>query len=294
MGLETLPRSVDAWPPLTYLWLSGGLAVVCLLTGWLGDTDNVVLSFVLVIVVFVGVIGASTTVANGLAVGTYNDLFDRRCRVGCVFVVAIGAAFIVQGDELKLGTVVTIGVALIIAIITVAIRIGYVTADMMIDVPVSLLGGLAGSLASSSAIALAVWIGEKLSRTNNKWFIAVFGILIVGIPGLLAGLTAGFVANDLLVGTAFGIVFSLANVAVILVFIMLGTLLNEKGYLQKKDYSSWLARGSFGGALVWVCVHRLAFILNDRYLVIVFPGKTVLLPNPLQCRQKKLAHRLLR
>lgn len=259
LGLGTLPRSPDAWPPATYFWLSGALALICLLTGWLGDSDHIASGLALTSLAFVGAVGATTAVAGGLAFGVLND-FITGLSSSVALLVAIGVAFIVQGNGLKLGTVVIIGVAIAVAIITLVIRIGYVTGAVIIDIPTSMLGGLAGSVASSFTIGIVVWIGEKLSRGHNKWLVVLFGLLIVGIPGTVAGAAARLASGNTPAGLTFGIAFGLANAIIILIFVILGTLLSKKGVVLKRDYSTMLAHRRFGVLLliyVFIAWHAL-------------------------------------
>jgi hypothetical protein len=267
LGLGTLPASPHAWPAELYLWFSAVLLLVCLLTGWVGDTDDIFLSMLMLVVAFLGAIGAANAVAVGLSVSVYND-WMIGLTTGLALIVAIGVAFVVQGDELKLGTVVTIGVAIVIVMVSMAIRIGYVAADIVVDIPISAAAGMAGCIASSVGIGVAVWIGENLWQMNNKWFIALFGMLIIGVPGSVAGLVAGYVANDMLVGAAFGVAFSLANAVVIGVFIVLGALLDEEGYLYRKNYTAWLARGSFGLLVVVYAIILWQFFLGGWQMIL--------------------------
>jgi hypothetical protein len=249
LGLGTLPASRDAWPPETYLWLSAGLIVVWLLSGWLGDSDDVPLNFALIIISFTVAVSAVSAVAVGLSPTILND-WVIGLTIGIALFVAIGVTFIVQGAQLKLGTVVTIGVAVIVLVMGLVIRVSYVISNIIIDVPISVAGGLVGCLASSLGIGLVVWVGERLFQQNNKWFIALFGMFIIGVPGILAGVVAGFISGDTLIGTNVGMALSLANALALGIFMTFGTLLKDNGFLQRKNYTVWLARGSFGVLLV--------------------------------------------
>jgi hypothetical protein len=223
--------------------------VVWLLSGWLGDSDDVPLNFALIIISFTVAVSAVSAVAVGLSPTILND-WVIGLTSGVALFVAIGVTFIVQGAQLKLGTVVTIGVAVIVLVMGLVIRVSYVISNIIIDVPISVAGGLVGCLASSLGIGLVVWIGERLFQQNNKWFIALFGMFIIGVPGILAGVVAGFISNDTLIGTNVGMALSLANALALGIFMTFGTLLKDNGFVQRKNYTVWLARGSFGVLLV--------------------------------------------
>jgi hypothetical protein len=248
LGLGIFAQSDDAWPPDTYLWLSAGLVLAGLFTGWLGDTDRILVTLTLLSLSIVGSVGAANAVAVGLVVDQLYGLVIGGLSA-VAFGLAIWVAFIVQGDDLKLGTVTTIGVAVVIAISSIALRIVYITTGAVMDIPISMVSGLAGSLASSLVIGLVIWAGEKLSH-RRKWLVSLLAISIVGIPGIVAGVTARLASGDLMTGVVFGIIFGLANAVTVMVFVVLGTLLNERVYLARKGDSAWLARSSFGVLLI--------------------------------------------
>jgi len=245
LGLGTLPASTYAWPPEIYQWLSMGLVAVWLLSGWLGDSDDVSLNLLLMIVSFVTAVAAVNAVAVGLSPNILTDWLIGL-TIGVALLVAIGVAFVVQGAQLKLGTVVTIGVAIIVMVLGVAIRVSYIFSDVIVDIPTAVAGGLVGCLSSSVGIGLVVWIGETLFTKNNKWFIALFAILIIGVPGILAGLVAWTMTAIPLIGFNIGVAMSLGNALVLAIFMLFGTLLKDDSLFQRRGYAGWLARGSLG------------------------------------------------
>jgi hypothetical protein len=112
LGLRMLPPALDNWPFTTYLWLSSGLALGWLLTGWLGAWSNRMVNTVAFVGAF-GLAGVTTLIIM------LNVIFDVTiATVGVLTIsIAIGLARIKKVD---VAYSVALGVAVIVVFSAVA------------------------------------------------------------------------------------------------------------------------------------------------------------------------------
>lgn len=180
MGLATMPLIRPPFPVTTYLWISGGLVFVWLLTGWfVGENSwtSGTVSGMALIVAF----GVSLTV-------TIPSVFGADSVIGIVGSVVVSVTLVVvfgvaSGVAFGIAGIVTFGMVVGVSIVVVA--------DMVVGVSIGVV---------AAAYAAEAFDVASVMQTNVRFVVVnvvTYGVVAFGVAVVVASGVAVVVAKGI-------------------------------------------------------------------------------------------------